>query len=136
MFTVSLELTGFDQAVALVIERAGRQALEAEATKLREAVRWQFLTEGEAYGTPWPARKRPAPGPLLRRTGRLFDSLTLSDHPEHVETIQSRPGGGAELLFGTRVQYAGFHQTGTRFLARRPLLTAAMLAGSEISWPL
>jgi phage gpG-like protein len=86
--------------------------------------RRQFSSSGAYLGRPW-APLNPeyhawkiAHGfdrRTLRRTGALYRSWT------------SRPMGteryGAQTArFGSNVSYAGFHQTGTRFMPARPVL--------------
>lgn len=118
------------------------EALARIAEDFRESVARQFATEGRADDTPWPPRAprgtgvspvnarnmrvpRPHGPPLLVRTGALFRSLTVPGAPGNVEEMDDR-----SLLLGTRVPYAGHHQTGTQHLPARPMivLTGARFA--------
>lgn len=51
---------------------------------------------------------------ILRATDTLLHSLTVKGDPNMI--FQSSP---TELVFGTRVPYAEYHQTGTRTMPRR-----------------
>jgi phage gpG-like protein len=91
------------------------QALEAVAADLRQQIAEQFATQGAAGGTPW-APLAPSTllkshrrlGGILYSTGALFDSLTDPEAPGHLEQVSAQ-----ELLFGSSLPYAMFHQTGT-----------------------
>lgn len=52
---------------------------------------------------------------ILRRTDTLYDSLTK--RPFGIENLT-----GSVARFGTDVPYAGYHQTGTRFMPARPFM--------------
>jgi phage gpG-like protein len=87
-------------------------ALTAVADDLREMIAEQFATEGEAGGTPWAplddstlGKKRE--GGILNVTGALLGSLTDAGAPGHVEEVD-----GQQLIFGSALPYATFHQTG------------------------
>lgn len=55
------------------------------------------------------------PGPTMIRTGALFKSLTsLSDSVNRIS--------GTSAQFGTNVEYAKFHQNGTRHMPKRQIL--------------
>lgn len=91
------------------------EALAAVADDLREMIAEQFATEGRAGGTPWAPlapstlrrSRRPRSG-ILVSTGALLGSLRDLGAPGHVEEMS-----GQTLLFGSRLPYAIFHQTGT-----------------------
>jgi phage gpG-like protein len=86
--------------------------LVAVADDLREMIAQQFATEGAAGGTPWAPlapstlRKRRGLG-ILNSTGALLGSLVDVGAPGHVEETD-----GQQLLFGSELPYAVFHQTG------------------------
>jgi len=140
MTAASLDLDAFQQQFSRAarhgISSTAREALLLHAARLRDEVRQQFSTEGRHAGTPWPPRKQTRPWPLLRRSDRLFLSLVKENNPAHVERLDVDQRGIPYLLFGTTVSYATFHQTGTRFLPARPLLTPSMLGGSRAQFPL
>lgn len=123
-FQVSINSDALDRSLAdfqasLADESA---ALAAIADDLREMFARQFATEGAAGGTPWAPlaastlRKRRGGG-ILVETGALRGSLVDEGAPGHVEESD-----GLQLLFGTDLPYAVFHQTGTRRMPARPIL--------------
>lgn len=96
------------------------------ARVLRRHNRAQFLTQGLQGGKPW-APLSPAyaawklahygPRLVLQRSGDLMEDLTGT--PMGVERYTPR---AAE--FGTDIDYAKFHDTGTRYMpARKPMVT-------------
>ncbi len=99
-------------------------SLAAVADDLRQMMAEQFATEGAAGGTPWAPlatstlrKSRRTRSGILNLTGALLGSLTDPGAPGHVEQIDS-----AQLLFGSGLPYAGFHQTGTRRMPARPIV--------------
>lgn len=55
--------------------------------------------------------------PILKQTGRLEESLTKRNHPEHIENINVD-----ELEIGTSVPYGIYHQEGTKRIPIRKFL--------------
>jgi phage gpG-like protein len=134
MLNATLELRGFDEAIQEALRAAAQQALEIAAAQARERLRQRFASEGKLYGPGWLPRKsgneRLPHRPLLFSTGRLSNSFTERNDPEHLEILQegtdpTRP----TLLFGSCVPYAAFHQWGTTRMPARPILTAEVLGG-------
>jgi phage gpG-like protein len=62
-------------------------------------------------------RAKGFPPDILRATGRLEDSLTVEDHPEHVQVATTD-----SLWWGTTVPYAGYHQHGTDNMPMRKVI--------------
>ena len=56
--------------------------------------------------------------PMLRRHGRLFDSITDPNNPEAVNQIINKK----ILVVGSSVPYGIFHMTGTRIMKKRPFI--------------
>lgn len=56
--------------------------------------------------------------PILKRTGRLEQSLTQPDSNESINQIQQKK----TLIIGTRVPYATYHQNGSGNLPERKVL--------------
>lgn len=90
-------------------------ALTAVADDLREMIAAQFATEGAAGGTPWAPladstlrKSRNARAGILDVTGALLGSLTDAGAPGNVQEVD-----GQQLIFGSSLPYATFHQTGT-----------------------
>ena len=54
---------------------------------------------------------------ILIRTGTLEDSLSSARHSEGVRDM-----GPTSMEFGTKVEYAKFHQTGTRYMHEREVV--------------
>jgi phage gpG-like protein len=83
----------------------------------------QFQSEGSAgksgkwkqLSSPYKERKQRQYGdvPILTRTGRLYRSLTSSGGDSVVE---KRP---LEMVLGSKVPYAGYHQSGTGRMPKR-----------------
>lgn len=69
---------------------------------LQPQIRRQFGSNGRGR---WPPRRDNLPHPLLRKTRRMFNSLTNSGHPDNVD--QRTP---STLTYGTSVPYAIFHE--------------------------
>jgi phage gpG-like protein len=90
-------------------------ALRNIADDLREMIAAQFATEGRAGGTPWAPladttlrKSRGSRSGILNLNGALRGSLVERAAPGHVEELDAQ-----SLLFGSRLPYALFHQTGT-----------------------
>ena len=112
-----------------------RPAYRVSAGLLRELIgREQFETQGRARGTPWAPLRRATVRSRVKRSGyyrsapaaavaillwtrRLQRSFRDRAAPSHVEIIGTR-----EMLWGSRDPRARFHQSGTRDMARRPIL--------------
>ena len=79
-----------------------------------------FETEGGNYGgwrplSPKYAAWRGSAGPILIRSGRLFNSVrSLHGAPNDIKDD--------EAYFGTNVEYAKFHQYGTTKMPKRPII--------------
>lgn len=128
-----LELDVFgDTQLSRDLLRFGERAADASpafrqiADDLRDIERRQFASEGGFASAGWDplapstiARKAllGLDPRILRATGALEASLTNRGDDAHVEMI-----GTQELIFGTDVDYAKFHQKGTsRMPRRRPI---------------
>lgn len=102
-----------------------RGAWPAVAARLRRQIREDFDSEGAGGRSGKWARlskryrrwkERHYPGrKILELTYRLRDSLTAASHPDAVEIRDA-----AFLFFGSSVPYAGYHQSGTEKMPRRP----------------
>lgn len=79
-----------------------------------------FRTQSAPDGTPWPPLsdrtvKRKKHDRILFQTGRLRSSL-IGNTSDTVRAVSER---GQGLLFGTAVEYAGFHDKGSGRLPQR-----------------
>jgi phage gpG-like protein len=114
---VSRELLRFGERAI-----AAKPAFEAIGELLITIEREQFATQGQAESGGWAplaeSTLRYKTGPsILDETGELRASLTERGDPHQIFDV-----GDEFLLFGTDVEYAGYHQTGTtRMPRRRPL---------------
>lgn len=83
-----------------------------EARKmLEQANRENFTSNGLPVGG-WKPHEEPEGWPMLRRSGKLFNSLAnLRGSPNDI--------GLRSAIFGTKVEYAKFHQNGTEDLPKR-----------------
>lgn len=83
-------------------------------TDLERANAENFTTGGLPVGG-WNPRKREQTWPIMRRTGKLFNSLTnLRGNPNVVTPMYAE--------FGTKVEYAKFHQYGTTKMPARKIV--------------
>ncbi len=92
--------------------------------EIKKANRMNFATQGTASGKPWNLLdleyqswkiEHYGAVPTMVREGDLFRQLTtLSGRVNHV--------GIKHATFGTDQDYAGFHQTGTRFMPARKIV--------------
>jgi len=82
--------------------------------ELKKANAKNFTSSGLPVGG-WDPRTRDYTWPLMRRTGKLFQSLiTLQGAPNEINRMNA--------TFGTDVEYAKFHQNGTRNMPKRQLV--------------
>lgn len=101
-----------------------RDLMEAELAEVEEIERQSFASQTAANGEAWAPLKpatirRKGHDRILMETGRLGVSLTQRGHSDAVVEIVDEPGQGG-FARGTSVEYAGFHQTGTKRMPARP----------------
>lgn len=128
---LTFEVAGEKQVSRELLRFAGRTvdaqpAFIAIAELLMVETKEQFETEGRHASGGWKPLKQATVTAkaragqrvqILQRTGSLMDSLTQAGDGNMIH--KTYPDG---LDFGSRVPYAGFHQTGTRHMpARKPL---------------
>ena len=97
-----------------VFDEPGHVFADIIAHELVDAEEEVFATDG--YGE-WPERVDDLPHPLLRKTLRLYDSLTDLSDPENI-LIESPH----QITFGTQVEYSIFHEAGTSRIPQRSFL--------------
>ena len=111
-----------------------RRPLTKFGAVVRRHNRAQWRSKGLAGGAPWaPLSPKYAawkvkvvgPKPLMRFSDDLWKSLTRN--PMGVQDI-----GWQRAEFGTDVEYAEFHQYGTRFMPARPIVTTTPLMEKEL----
>lgn len=92
-----------------------RPLFEYARLELQRANAENFSTGGLPSGKRWKPEEEPDPAPLMRETGNLFRSLTsLFGRPNRI--------GDTSAEFGTKVEYAKFHQYGTRKMPARKVV--------------
>lgn len=84
-------------------------------TELQKSNAENFTANGLPSGERWEPRRGIYTWPLLRRSGRLFASLSmLRGAPNEINRMDAQ--------FGTNVEYAKFHQRGTWKMAKRQIV--------------
>ena len=78
-----------------------------------DEIRGVFDTQG--FGK-WPDRKTAASHPLLRDTGRLYNSWTKPGAAGNIHRITRD-----KIEFGTDIEYAKYHEYGTGHIPPRPI---------------
>ncbi len=81
-----------------------------------------FANQSTPAGQEWAllaktTQRRKALAPILVRTGSLRASLIEVDGPDNIDEVSSR-----ELVYGTAIDYATFHEIGTKFMPARPVI--------------
>ena len=106
----------------------------------RLGIQERFDAQSDSRGNPWAplspdlqAYKQQRGLQPLVDTGRLLNSLTDENHPEHYVSTNRRNS----LLIGTRVPYARFQGEGTATIPARPFFPsigrqAAMIIGRYV----
>lgn len=106
-----------------------RPAWEQMATRIEDITEEHIESQGVRGRTPYAALSRAYATakarrfgelPILIRSRRMFEGLTVRGHPDHVRRIEP-----LEMEVGIdqqTVPYARFHQSGTRRMPRRPVL--------------
>jgi phage gpG-like protein len=118
MISVDIKVT-LDEATPKLTSMKGRgtnfrPVFWIAREELAKANAKNFTTSGLPVGG-WDPRTRDYAWPLMRRTGRLFQSLTtLQGAPNEINRMNA--------TFGTDVEYAKFHQSGTRKMAKRQVV--------------
>lgn len=134
VFTLEAAPDGLDR-VEDSLGRGWTEVLDALVPIIQNGERSIFLEERSPGGNPWAplaastiARK--GFSKILVETGRLFESLTTpgGTTDTHWETSEDP----IVLVFGTKVEYAQFHQTGTRRMPARPAVGLTQAATDGI----
>lgn len=99
--------------------------LRAARERLENANRLNFTSSGLPVGG-WQRRRDDAKWPLMRKTGKLFNSLVNLNGPPN--RIYKRVA-----VFGTNVEYAKFHQYGTSKMASRQILFTPRFFGEQVA---
>lgn len=109
------------RAIRRLIKRMGdyRPVFVSTRLYLQTMNAANFASRGAASGEPWAVygkwSARAGQPASLVRTGKLMDSLIKLDGPPN-------DIGKRSATFGTEVEYAGFHQYGTRNMPSRTIV--------------
>jgi phage gpG-like protein len=133
-FTYAVNSEPVENALATFQQSLAEQspALMRIADDFREMIAQQFASEGQAEGTLWAElapstfRRRRASTSILYETGALLRSLTGPGAGGHVEELE-----GYSITLGSRLPYAGYHQTGTRRMPARPIIVLSGTRGER-----
>ena len=110
---IGMELKGADQLQYTLNGIMGsledmRPAWREVSKVLTTMVKANFASQGARSGQLWPPRVKEVPWPMLRKSDRMYESLTRRTHAEHIEFLSPD-----RFEWGTKVPYAIYHQTGT-----------------------
>lgn len=119
MIRVDIDCDAADAMASLQAMKLRAQAFqpvfEYARLELQKANAENFALGGLPSGSKWKPRSREYPWPLMQRTGRLLASLaSLFGEPNEV--------GPTTATFGTKVEYAKFHQYGTTKMPARKIV--------------
>lgn len=119
MIRVDIECDADDAIAGLSAMKARAEALqpvfEYARAQLMKANAENFALGGLPSGSKWKPRSQEYPWPLMVRTGKLLASLSsLFGEPNQVDAT--------EAVFGTKVEYAKFHQYGTTKMPKRQIV--------------
>lgn len=91
------------------------QAAKSASERIGDLIEEEFAQGTDPYGRPWAALR-----PYTLAKGRKPPPLTDSGAMRESLTVRPTAGAGIEVTMG--VDYATFHQTGTRHMAQRQIL--------------
>lgn len=95
--------------------KAFQPVFEYARLQLQKANAENFALGGLPSGSKWKPRSQEYPWPLMQRTGKLLASLiSLFGDPNKIEATEAH--------FGTKVEYAKFHQYGTTKMPKRQIV--------------
>lgn len=96
---------------------AWRKLLNDVRKVLQEGIEERFQTETDPTGQPWAPLKRPRPGKILTKTGKLRRSF---EYPFRTDSTGMLKWIQLQVL--NKVPYGVFHQEGTVKMVARPFL--------------
>ena len=106
----------FDGGAALRIKRNWTERIDKAFTSKGKSIGYDWPNLNKKYAA-WKNRHFPN-RPLLVLRGHLRDSLTN----ESSRKMVFNRAGGRQLIIGTRIKYAKFHQYGTKKMPARPFV--------------
>lgn len=104
-----------------------REALDQIGAKFAEKTTQNFLSESSPSGSPWEPLSpftiaKKGHDTILVDSTTMRKSVVLRDAPHHIERIGKNAAGEEEIVYGTDVAYAVFHQEGTARMPQREFL--------------
>jgi len=115
----TIQAENFGRVAAEMARALGSASLTPVMREMKlvaeEAIAVNFLESQESSGAKWAPRKRDYPWPILIKTGHLMRSATTESEAGHVESVNDR-----DMMTGTSVGYAAYHQYGTERMVARP----------------
>ena len=106
----------FDGGAALRIKRNWTERIDKAFSSKGKSIGYDWPNLNKKYAA-WKNRYFPN-RPLLVLRGHLRDSLTNESSRQMV----FNRAGGRQLIIGTRIKYAKFHQYGTKKMPARPFV--------------
>ncbi len=122
LVTDSILIQGTGDAASIVDEIDFSQLLKDFRYDLAKETSADFANQSTSDGQAWAplakaTQERKGLNHILVRTGALRASLVDVDGAENIDEVTSH-----ELIDGTAVDYATFHETGTKFMPARPVI--------------
>jgi hypothetical protein len=122
LVTDTILIQGTGDAASIVDEIDFSQLLKDFRYDLAKAASANFANQSTSDGQAWGplakgTQRRKGLNPILVKTGALRASLVDVDGAENVDDVKSH-----ELVDGTAINYATFHETGTKFMPARPVI--------------
>lgn len=125
------------------LERPGAGEIRQVATAVAQGHQDNFSNERSGSGDVWPELSRvtvlervqqgyPGAHPILRRSGRLRDSLVNPAHADHYQAV-NRSADGWSLEVGTNVDYALDLEVGAGRMPARPFTDLSDEAENRIA---
>lgn len=113
---------------AMIVRSKAMQPVFLKARRTLEQANVKNFTTGGLPVGGWKPREKDEryQWPILRKTGKLFNSLANMRGPGSVV-------GPTFANFGTDVEYAKFHQYGTEHMAKRTILFNPRTFGEEVA---
>ena len=122
LVTDSIEIQGTGEAASLIVGISFSLVLNDFRYDLAKEKSAAFANQSTPDGQAWapPAKatqQRKGLNPILVSTGALRASLVDVGGADNIDEVTSH-----ELIYGTGIDYATFHETGTKFMPARPVI--------------
>ena len=122
LVTDSIQIQGTGEAALIVESIDFAQVLKDFRYDLAKEKSVALENQSTADGQAWAplassTQQRKGLSPILVRTGALRASLIDVDGTDNFDQVSSHA-----LVYGTAIDYASFHETGTKFMPARPVI--------------